>query len=116
MELKQPLVSIVTPSYSQAQFLEETILSVLNQNYPHIEHLIYDGGLTDGTVDIARNIWFVQGIRKRWGEAITGLLQDDDLRTEMEVNCRNRAATHYSVEKFRDKYIDVYREVVQGGN
>ncbi|MDB9311789.1 glycosyltransferase family 2 protein [Spirulina sp. CS-785/01] len=47
-----PLISIVIPSYNQGQFLEETLRSVLLQNYPRLEVIVIDGGSTDGTVEV----------------------------------------------------------------
>jgi len=52
MNIKEPLVSIITPVLNCCDYIEESLLSVLNQSYSKIEHIIMDGGSTDGTVRI----------------------------------------------------------------
>ncbi|MGG6266396.1 glycosyltransferase family 2 protein [Leptolyngbya sp. AN03gr2] len=88
-------ISIVTPSYQQGEFIEETIRSILLQGYPNLEYIIIDGGSTDGTVEIIRKYepfltdWMSErdrgqshAINKGWERAtgeILHFLNSDDL-------------------------------------
>ena len=93
-EYNWPRISIVTPSFNQGQFIEETILSVIGQHYPNLEYIVMDGGSSDDTVKIIKKYekhishWqsekdrgqaaaINEGFERATGDIITWLNSDD---------------------------------------
>jgi glycosyltransferase involved in cell wall biosynthesis len=92
--MNYPKISVVIPSFNQGQFLEETITSVINQQYPDLELFVVDGASNDNSVDVIKKYeqhlaWWVsekdkgqsdainKGFARATGEIITWLCSDD---------------------------------------
>lgn len=114
--MKKPVISIVTICFNSAATIEETILSVLEQNYPLLDYVIIDGGSTDGTIDIVERYKdklgyfrsepdegisdaFNKGIKNSKGDIIAIINSDDILLP----GALNKVAEYY------DEATDIYR-------
>ncbi|MHA7943012.1 glycosyltransferase family 2 protein [Formosa sp. 3Alg 14/1] len=131
-----PKISIVTPTYNQGQYIEETIKSVLDQNYPNLEFIIMDGGSTDNTVEIIKKYekhlthWeskadkgqanaINKGLKLCTGE-IFNWLNSDDYLAEGALNNIAKAFSELSVSAVAGRTIyfedGVYQEPEQLAN
>lgn len=132
--MRQPLVSIITPSFNQAEFLEATIKSVLAQTYPNVEYIIIDGGSTDGSKEIIEKYadrltyWQSQpdggqadainiGFRKAKGDLLAYLNSDDLLEPNAVEGVINAYEVNqeYAIYYGRCKTIDKAGNLLQEG-
>jgi glycosyltransferase involved in cell wall biosynthesis len=105
-----PRISILTPSYNQGDYIEENIISVLNQNYQNFEHIIIDGGSTDNTLNVLKKYKHLKWVSERdKGQAdalnkglymadgeIIGWINSDDY---YEKNIFNSVATAFNIKE-----------------
>jgi glycosyltransferase involved in cell wall biosynthesis len=120
-----PKISIVTPSFNQAEFIEETIRSVLLQGYPNLEYIIIDGGSTDGSVDIIKKYepWLTswvsepdrgqshainKGLDKTTGDLIAYICSDDIYLPDVLSNIAETYLNHHDYSMFTGGIINVY--------
>lgn len=113
--MNTPKITIITPSFNQAQFIEQTIDSVLSQNYPNLEYIIIDGGSSDGSADIIKRYdshltyWVSEpdkgqsdainkGLHRATGDVINWLNSDDYFQAD---------ALAYIGEVFSDSKVNV---------
>jgi len=121
-----PKVSIVTSVFNGAKYLEETILSVINQSYKNIEYIIIDGGSTDGSVDIIKKYenklayWISEpdngmyegiqkGLQQVTGE-ICAYINSDDLYFPIAVETVVNVMTNHDEVKFLKGLDVIYNE------
>ena len=71
-----PKITIITPSYNQGEFLEETIQSVIDQGYPNLEYFVIDGGSSDNSVEII----------KKYAKHITWWVSEKDRGQQHAIN------------------------------
>lgn len=132
-----PKITIITPSYNQGQYIEQTICSVLDQNYPKLEYIIIDGGSTDQTVDIIKkysnhiSYWVSErdngqsdainkGLKRATGDIVNWLNSDDyfmpgclqhvgEVFKNKNISCYSGTSRVFSVDKeFISKGTDIY--------
>jgi glycosyltransferase involved in cell wall biosynthesis len=112
-----PRITVVTPSFNQASFLEATLRSVLLQGYPNLEYVVLDGGSTDRSVQIIRKYerWLTYWVSERDGGQSAAINRGLGLGTGSHATwinsddmlCQNALCTHVTSHTLADDVIDI---------
>lgn len=128
-EIDWPKISIVTPSYNQGEFIEETIRSVILQNYPNLEYVVIDGGSTDESVEIIRkyerwiDFWVSEkdrgqseainkGFKKCSGTWFAWINSDDYLYKEALLNILENNLSGKKIVIGSGNLVDIFRNLI----
>jgi len=125
-----PKISIITPSYNQGKFVKETILSIIDQNYPNLEYIIMDGNSTDETIDVLNSFKnnkhitkiivekdkgqvdaLVKGFKMATGD-ILGWINSDD---KLEDGALNKIANKFMTDPNLQILVGLQRNIDENG-
>jgi glycosyltransferase involved in cell wall biosynthesis len=104
-----PRISIITPSYNQGEFIEETIRSIILQNYPNLEYIIIDGGSSDNSAEIIRKYeeWIAYWVSERDRSQSHAINKGFDRCTGELVNwiCSDDLLCKNALNQFASRYF-----------
>ena len=106
----EPIVTVITIVYNCAAFIEETMLSVLNQSYSNVEYIVIDGGSTDGTIDVIRKYddaidYWISGSDRGIYDAINKGVRASTGQWLNCMNVKDAFANENTVQTVVDKYM-----------
>lgn len=125
--MNYPKITVVTPSYNQGEFIERTIVSIINQNYPNLEYFVIDGGSTDNTVEIIKkyqdkiDYWVSEkdrgqtdainkGMRRATGDIVCWINSDDILLPGTLFTVGRYFMKHPNIEYLNGVVIEIGRQ------